>query len=30
MMVNRCLSPGEQVTVTPLKSGWVKLHIRAS
>lgn len=30
MMINRCLSPGEQVTVTPLHNGWVKLHTRNS
>lgn len=30
MMVNRCLSPGEEVTVTPIHQGWVKLHTRDS
>jgi len=30
MMVNRCLGPGEEVTVTPIAPGWVKLHTRPS
>jgi len=30
MRVNRCLDPGEVVTVTPIAPGWVKLHTRLS
>lgn len=28
MRVNRCLSPGEAVTVMPIGPGWVELHTR--
>ncbi len=28
MAAHRCLSPGEEVTVTPIGPGWVKVHTR--
>ena len=30
MTVNRCLSPGEEITVTPIAPGWVRLRTRVS